>query len=89
MTDTPPPLEEATQTTPRAVIDAVPVELTLELARTQATVGELSAWRVGEVIEFPTRIGEAVTLRAGGAPFAVGELVEVDGCVAARITELL
>jgi flagellar motor switch/type III secretory pathway protein FliN len=35
------------------------------------------------------RIGEAVTLRAAGRPLAHGELVDVEGEIGVRLTEIL
>jgi flagellar motor switch/type III secretory pathway protein FliN len=72
-----------------AVLAAVPVEVTVELAQGMVTVGELSAWRPGEVVTLGTRLGEAVLVRAGGRPIARGELVDVEGEVGVRLTELL
>ena len=81
--------EARTQQTPRAVIDAIPVEVTVELARSAATVAEIAAWRPGEVIEFPSPLGAPVVVRGGGRAVARGELVDVEGNVGVRVTEVL
>lgn len=73
----------------RAVLDAIPVEVTVEIARATATVAEVSAWRPGEVVPFATPVGAAVLVRAGGRPVARGELVDVEGSVGVRVTEVL
>ncbi|MEZ4392138.1 MAG: FliM/FliN family flagellar motor switch protein [Polyangiales bacterium] len=73
----------------RAVLDAIPLEVTVEIARATATVGEVSSWRPGAVVEFATAVGDPAVIRAGGRPVARGELVEVEGCVGLRVTELL
>lgn len=73
----------------RAVLDAIPVEVTVEIARTTATVAELAMWRPGEVIALPAALGEPVLVRAGGRAVARGELVDVDGQVGVRVTEVL
>ncbi len=72
-----------------ATLNALPVELTVELGQRACTVGEVASWRVGAVVEFPTVVGEQALLRAGGRPIARGELVEVEGRVGLRVTELL
>lgn len=71
-----------------AAVATIPVELTVEIARGASTVGEVSAWRPGEVVTFETPIGAAVTVRANGRVVAEGELVEVDGAVGVRVTAL-
>lgn len=73
----------------RAVLDAIPVEVVVEIARATATVGEVASWRVGAVIEFASAIGETAVLRAGGRAIAHGELVELEGRVGVRVTEVL
>lgn len=78
-----------THTMERAVLDAIPVEVTVEIARVTSTVGEVSSWRPGAVVEFASAVGDAAVVRAGGRPVARGELVEVEGRVGVRVTELL
>lgn len=73
----------------RAVLDAIPVEVTVEIARATATVAELSMWRPGEVIPLPAPVGGPVTVFAGGRAVARGELVDVEGMVGVRVTEAL
>ncbi|MEZ4406209.1 MAG: FliM/FliN family flagellar motor switch protein [Polyangiales bacterium] len=65
------------------------VEVSLELARMEATVAEVSAWRAGEVVAFPAGVGDAVTVRAGGRALCRGELVVVEGRVGVRVVEFL
>lgn len=73
----------------RSTLDAVPVSLTVEIARRESTVGEVAAWRVGAVVEFATGVGDPALLRAGGRVIARGELVDVEGRVGLRVTEVL
>lgn len=73
----------------RATLDAIPLEVSVEIARVQATVAEVSAWRAGEVVTFAHPVGATVLVRAGGRAVARGELVDVEGCVGVRLTELL
>ena len=81
---------EAIETLERGpgIASDAPIELCLELARFTLPLGEISALRAGEVLCTGKAIGERVTLRAAGQPFAYGELVEVEGEVGVRITEL-
>ena len=72
-----------------ALLASVPVEVEVVIARGQFMIGEVAAWRPGEVIALPTRIGEPVEVRAGGRLFARGELCDVEGEVGVRITELI
>ncbi|MBI5513730.1 MAG: FliM/FliN family flagellar motor switch protein [Deltaproteobacteria bacterium] len=72
-----------------AVLSSLPVEVTVEIAQGAVTVGELAAWRPGAVVTLGTRLGEAVVVRAGGRLIARGELVDVEGEVGVRLTELL
>jgi type III secretion system YscQ/HrcQ family protein len=65
-----------------------PIELCLELARFTLPLDAIAALRPGEVLCTGKAIGERVTLRAAGQAFAHGELVEVEGEIGVRITEL-
>lgn len=66
-----------------------PIELCLELARFHLPLRELAALRPGEVLSAGSAIGALVTLTAAGKPLARGELVDLDGEVGVRITELV
>jgi type III secretion protein Q len=65
-----------------------PIELCLTLARFTLPLDELSALRPGEVLNTGRAIGEHAALTASGKVIAHGELVEVDGEIGLRITEL-
>ncbi len=73
----------------RALLAGVRVEVEVVIARGAFTVGEVAAWRPGEVIALPSRVGSLVELRAGGRAVARGELCDVDGEVGVRVLELL
>lgn len=64
------------------------VELTVELARLTKPLAEIAGLAPGAVIETGAAIGGEVTLRAGGAVVARGELVAVDGELGVRILAL-
>jgi flagellar motor switch/type III secretory pathway protein FliN len=71
------------------LLATLPVEVEVVVARGEFSVAEVGAWRVGEVVAFPSRIGDAVVVRAGGRVVARGELCDVEGEVGVRITEVL
>ncbi|MDD9944018.1 MAG: type III secretion system cytoplasmic ring protein SctQ [Myxococcales bacterium] len=71
------------------VTDNVPIQLTLEMARFSIPLQTLSELQAGDVLGTRTDIGTAVTLRAGELPVARGELVDFEGEVGVRITEVL
>jgi type III secretion protein Q len=73
----------------RATLDALTVDVSVEIAHAERTVGEVASWRPGAVLEFSTPLGEPCVVRAGGRTVARGELVDVDGRVGVRVTELL
>jgi type III secretion system YscQ/HrcQ family protein len=66
-----------------------PIELALEIARFQLSLGELERVRAGDVLATGRRVGDRVTLRAANQALAEGELVEVEGELGVRITRLL
>jgi type III secretion system YscQ/HrcQ family protein len=72
-----------------ALLAGVPVEVEIVIARGVFAVGEVAAWRPGEVIALPTRVGEPVEVRAGGRVIARAELCDVEGEVGVRVLELL
>lgn len=65
-----------------------PVELCVEVARFTLPLADVAALRVGEVLATGTPIGEHVVLRAGGRALARAELVDVEGHLGVRITEI-
>lgn len=71
------------------VLAAIPVDVDVVVARSSATIADVNAWRPGEVVAFPVRIGELVEVRAGGRIVARGELCNVEGQLGVRVTELL
>jgi type III secretion protein Q len=72
-----------------ALLSTLPVEVEVVLARGSFAVAEVGAWRPGEVIALPTRVGSPVEIVAGDRLIARGELCDVEGEVGVRITELL
>lgn len=66
----------------------VEVELSIELARLDMPVAEVAALAPGVVITTGRLVGERVALRAGDRVIAWGELIDVEGEVGVRLTEV-
>lgn len=73
----------------RTLARDAPIELSLEVARFQLTLGELEHLQPGDVLLSGRRLGERVTLRAAGGALAEGDLVDVEGELGVRLTRLL
>ncbi|MFI5010450.1 MAG: flagellar motor switch protein FliN [Solirubrobacterales bacterium] len=67
----------------------VPMELSVEIGRTQITVGETLALRAGSVVTLDRLAGEPVDLLVNGTPIARGEVVVVDEQFGLRITQVV
>jgi type III secretion system YscQ/HrcQ family protein len=72
-----------------AVMGELPIDTEIVLAQRTFRLDEIAAWRVGEVVPFAARVGDGVSVRAGGRVIARGELCDVEGELAVRITERL
>lgn len=57
----------------------VPLTVTLEVASTEVTLGELSRAGVGDVLQLDKAVGEALDVKVNGVLFAKAEVVMVDG----------
>lgn len=57
----------------------VPLTVTLEVASTEVTLGELSQAGVGDVLPLDKVIGEPLDVKVNGILFARAEVVTVDG----------
>ena len=71
------------------VLHAAPVEVVAELGRVTLRGADVLALAPGAVLTLPPGRTKSVELRVSGAPWARGELVDVDGELGVRITELL
>jgi type III secretion system YscQ/HrcQ family protein len=69
------------------VIGAAPIEVVAEVGRLTLRGEELLGLQRGSVLPLGNQ-GQAVSLLVGGQPWARGELVNVDGELGVRITEL-
>ena len=72
-----------------AMLDDVPVTLTLELGRLSLSARELLSMRVGHVIELDRSHGDPLDVSVNGRAVARGELVEVEGRLGVRIERLV
>ena len=80
---------DSSETTTTAALAAAPVEIVAELARLTLRGDEVLGLGPGVVLAPTIDRRRAVVLRAGGEPWAEGELVDVDGELAVRVTRLL
>lgn len=69
--------------------DGLPVDISLELDTTQISLNELNRLTAGAVLPFSKDLPKTVRLIANGAPFAEGELVQLDEQVGVRLTARL
>lgn len=67
----------------------IPIELIVELGRTELTVGELSEVGVDDVIKLDALAGQPLDIMAGGRLFGRGEVVIEDERVGVRIIEIV
>jgi type III secretion system YscQ/HrcQ family protein len=66
----------------------LPVTLTVSLGELTLSAADVARLAPGAVIELDRPVGEPVEVRAGERTLAHGELVDVDGALGVRITEL-
>src|SRR4051812_34558202 len=67
----------------------VPVELAVEIGRTQTTIREPLALGPGSIVTLNRLAGEPVDLLVNGKPIARGEVVVIDEEFGLRVTEVL
>lgn len=67
----------------------VPLEMSVEIGRTQMTVGETLDLRAGSIVTLDRLAGEPVDLLVNGTPIARGEVVVIDEQFGLRITDVL
>lgn len=70
-------------------ISPIPMELSVEIGRTQMTVGEMLSLRAGSIVTLDRFAGEPVDLLVNGTPIARGEVVVVDDKFGLRISQVL
>lgn len=67
----------------------VPLQISIELGRTNLTIGELVSLRRGAVVELDKLAGELVDVLANGMLIARGEVVVVNDYFSVRVTEIV
>ena len=72
----------------RAVFQSLPLTLSARLAAGSVRIGQLRAIGAGSVIPLETPVGEPSRLVAEGVVVASGEIVEIQGQLALRLTRL-
>ena len=71
------------------VVDAVELEVAVELGNATMTVDELLRLAEGSVIELNKPVGEEVDMIVGGSPVAKGDVVVVDGGLGFRVARMM
>lgn len=70
------------------IVGETPVVVRLEIGALELTAAEWASLRPGDVVQSGRRIEDGVVLRAAGREIARGELVEIEGEVGVRITQV-
>jgi type III secretion system YscQ/HrcQ family protein len=70
------------------LLNDIPLQVAVELARVPITAEEIVALKVGQVIDLNRVAGEPIDLSVNGKIVARGELVEVDGNLGVRVLSL-
>lgn len=85
------PLKQSSvaNTTNIELILDVPLQLTVELGRTQKTVGEILDMGPGTIIELSKLAGEPVDIYVNGKLIAKGEVVVIEENFAVRLTDIV
>ena len=82
-------VDEGTQKNEGAeLLNDIPLQISVELARVPVTAEEVVSLRVGQVIDLNRVPGEPVELSVNGKVVARGELVEVEGHLGVRVLSL-
>ncbi len=79
---------QPSDTDTRESLSDVEIELSIELARLEMPVAEVAALAPGVVVTTGRLVGERVAIRAGDRVIAWGEVVDVEGEVGVRVTEI-
>lgn len=75
------PMQPATRDAPaitsQALVERLPIVITVELGRTNVSVKELKNLRKGQILGLDKAIGEAFGIYANGQKLATGEIVSI------------
>ena len=70
------------------IVGETPLCVRLEVGALEMSAAEWAALRPGDVVQSGRRLDDPVILRAGGREIARGELVDVEGELGVRITQV-
>ncbi len=73
---------------PIDLVGDIPVEITVELGRTNRKISEILEFGMGTVVELEKSVGESLNIFANGKFIAKGEVVVIDDSFGIRITEI-
>lgn len=73
---------------PAASIEELPIRIVFDLGEVELTLAELKALVPGQVINLARDPGNAVRVSVNGRRIGAGEIVEIEGRLGVRITEL-
>lgn len=73
---------------PAAAIEELPLRIVFDLGDIELTLAELKALVPGQVIDLAREPGSAVRVTVNGRRIGAGEIVEIEGRLGVRITEL-
>jgi len=70
-------------------LENLPLNLQVEVARTETPLRQIMAWKQGALLEFKKVIGEPVNILLGNSVVARGEVVVVNDHYGVRINEIV
>lgn len=70
------------------LVGDIPLEITVELGRTNKRISEILEFGPGTVVELEKLVGEALNIYANGKYIAKGEVVVIDDNFGVRVTEI-
>ncbi|MCQ8877495.1 FliM/FliN family flagellar motor switch protein [Pseudoalteromonas shioyasakiensis] len=70
---------ESNQKSEMTLFEGVPLTVTLEVANTEITLGELSQAKHGDVLRLDKEAGQPLDVKVNGVYFAKAEVVMVEG----------
>ncbi len=82
------PVDESTNKEGGELLNDIPLQIAVELARVPVTAEQVVSLRVGQVLDLNRVPGEPVELSVNGKVVARGELVEVEGHLGVRILSM-
>jgi type III secretion protein Q len=83
------PAATAAPLVPAAALEEVPLRIVFDLGDLELTLAELKAIAPGQVIDLARAPGNAVRVSVNGRRIGAGEIVEIEGRLGVRITELV